>query len=308
MKKKQIIQIFIYVVLLAVAFVFARTLLRDWENVSDIITNISWYAWLSIPLLVAAVVTSGLLWGKLILLATGYKVPLKDAVRVHCASWILKYVPGQVGSLVNKVAWAGKVGASRAATATSVMYENILLVFASVLVSIPVILIADEAFYANTTVLAGLALVVAIIFFSNDKILYRMINYLLKIAKKKPIDRKFMMQGGSLIRFTLLYAIPRIFNGIAFVIICSAMFTVTPDMYLPLASTFVFASMIGLLALFVPSGIGVREAVIVVLLSVYVPVELAMVVALVARFFATMADLGVAGVYLVLNKGRVIQQ
>lgn len=306
--KKRIIQIGVYAVLLFVAFVFIRTLMRDWENVRESILNISWYAWLSIPFLVSAVVVSGLLWGRLVLLATGYKVPLKDAVRVHSASWILKYVPGQVGSLVNKVAWAGKVGISRAAAATSVMYENILLVFASVLVSIPVILIADEAFYGNSTVLMGLALIIAIVFFSNDKILYRLLNYALKLVKKKPIDRKFMMKSGSLMKFTLLYSIPRILNGIAFVIICSAMFDVTSDMYLPLAATFVFASVIGLLALFVPSGIGVREAVIVVLLSVYIPVELAMVVALVARFFATMADLGVLGVYLILNKGRVIQQ
>lgn len=306
--KKHVIQAGVYVVLLFIAYMFIQTMARDWGNVKEFIFGIEWFAWLSVVFLVAAVMVSGALWGKLIKDSTGYEVSIKDSLRIHSASWILKYVPGQVGSLVNKVAWAGKVGVSKTAAATSVIYENILLVFASMVVSIPIVLIADSDVYADPTVLMGLALVLAILVLSNDSVLYRILNYLLRLVKKKPIDRKYMMRGGSMLKYTSLYAIPRILNGIGFVIICSAMFSVTPEMYLPLAATFVFASAIGLLALFVPSGIGVREAVIVVLLSTYIPVEQAVVVSLVARFFATMADIGVLGVYLFFNKGRIMQQ
>lgn len=306
--KKRIIQIGVYVVLLFVAYMFIQTMARDWSSVRESIFGIEWYAWLSVILFTSAVMVSGLLWGRLIKDSTSYEVSIKDSLRIHSASWILKYVPGQVGSLVNKVAWASKAGVSKTAAATSVIYENILMVFASTLISIPIVLIADRDVYSNSTVLMGVALVAVIVVFSNDAILYRILNYLLKLAKRSTIDRKYMMKSGSLLKYTLLYSVPRILNGVGFVIICSAMFTVTPDMYLPLAATFVFASVIGLLALFVPSGIGVREAVIVVLLSIYIPIELAVVVSLVARFFATMADLGVMGVYLVFNKGRIIQQ
>jgi uncharacterized membrane protein YbhN (UPF0104 family) len=78
-------------------------------------------------------------------------------------------------------------------------------------------------------------------------------------------------------------------------------------MYVGLAAMYIFASVVGLLAIFVPGGIGIREAVIVAFASVYFPIEQAIVLSLVARLYATIADLGVGGVYLILNKGRIQQ-
>jgi glycosyltransferase 2 family protein len=97
-------------------------------------------------------------------------------------------------------------------------------------------------------------------------------------------------------------------NGAGFVLIVSSMMTISPDMYIGLGATYILASIIGLLAIFVPGGLGVREAIIVLVLSVYFPVEQAIIVALVARFYATISDLGVGLVYLILNKGKIKQQ
>ena len=53
-------------------------------------------------------------------------------------------------------------------------------------------------------------------------------------------------------------------------------------MWLPFAAAYVLAGAIGILAIFVPSGIGVREAIIVLVLSQYIPVAQAIVISLIA--------------------------
>jgi uncharacterized membrane protein YbhN (UPF0104 family) len=81
-----------------------------------------------------------------------------------------------------------------------------------------------------------------------------------------------------------------------------------PEWVFGVAATYILASIIGMLAIFVPGGLGVREAVAVALLSAYIPVAQAIVVTLVARLCATVSDALVALIYLVLNKGRLKQQ
>ena len=78
-------------------------------------------------------------------------------------------------------------------------------------------------------------------------------------------------------------------------------------MYVGVASAYVLASVVGLLALFVPSGIGVREAVLVLTLSPYFGVEQAIVLAILARLYTTIADglLFVVYITVKLLRGRM---
>lgn len=303
--KKRLLQIAVWGVVVFVAVVFAQALARDWDSVRDTIATISWTSWLSVACFVAAVIVSGVLWGFLVQQMSGKPVPLRDAVRVHAASWLLKYVPGQVGSLVNKVAWARANKQSKKTIATSVVYENVLMVFASVLLSLPLLLLLDIALFNDVTILLALFAVVPMLVVANEKVFYTLLNTLLRWARRTPLVGSTLLSSRQILINTLYYMGPRILNGVGFVVIANAMLPVTADMYIPLASIFIFASIVGMLALFVPSGLGVREGIIVLLASVYFTPEQAIVLALMARFFTTLADIGVALVYVMLNKGRL---
>ncbi len=306
--KKTLIHSIVWLAIALVVVLFARALARDWDSVQDTILSMSWTSWWSVVFFVGAVVMSGVLWGVLVRHMSGREVPVADSVRIHAASWLLKYVPGQVGSLVNKIAWAKKHGHSKKTIATSVIYENILMVFASVLLSLPLLLMFDVEIFNNSTILVALVAVVPMLVVANERVFYAILNKLLRLAKRQPLEGSTLLSSRQILGNTIYYMAPRVINGIGFVIIAAAMLPVTPDMYVPLASIFILASVIGMLALFVPSGIGVREGIIVLLASVYFAPEQAIVLALVARFFTTIADIGVALVYIILNKGRLIQK
>ena len=94
---------------------------------------------------------------------------------------------------------------------------------------------------------------------------------------------------------------PRILNGIGFVLIAATVVVVTPAEWLPFAAAYVLAGAIGILAFFVPSGLGVREAVIVLILSQYIATADAVVISLLARLLSTLGDGVIALIYLGLR-------
>ena len=95
---------------------------------------------------------------------------------------------------------------------------------------------------------------------------------------------------------------PRVLNGFGFVVLASTVTTVSPSEWLPFGAAYVLAGAIGILAFFVPSGLGVREAVIVLVLSQYMPTAEAIVISLLARLFSTIGDGVVALIYVGLRR------
>ena len=308
MKKRVLIKFLSWTVIALVAALFIRALIRDWGNVQDTLATISWTSWLSVLFFVAAVVVSGALWGRLVEQMGGKQVDKTSSIRIHAASWLLKYVPGQVGSLVNKIAWAKKYNYGKKMVATSVVYENILMVFASIVLSIPLLVFVGDRLFQDTAILLALIAIIPMFLVCNQRIFYTIINALLRLAKRKPIGSESILSSRQIASNTVLYLIPRVLNGVGFVVIAAAIFTVTPNMYIPLASSYIFASIVGMLAVFVPSGLGVREGIIVLLVGPYFSPEQAIILALIARFFSTIADIGVLVVYMTLNRGRIVQK
>ncbi len=253
------------------------------------------------------VIYSGFLWGKLLEKLSNKPVNVSDAVRIHTASWLLKYVPGQAGSVLNKLAWGKKNGFSKKVISNSFIYENVLMILAGVILSAPVAIIFRQQLGTNLSILLPLLVVLPMMIVVYRPVFHWLINFLFTKLRRKLFSSSDFLSSYDLVKFLASYLLPRLLNGAGFVFIAASIISITPDMYLGLGSAYILAGIIGVLAIFVPSGIGVREAVIVLLLSQYFGTEQAIVVSLVARFYATIADIGLFGIYLVLNKGKLKQ-
>lgn len=297
-----------WVVIGAVAIFFWRAITSNLDSLRDV--EIAVDGWLvgSIVLFTLAVVVSGMLWGRMLTDLSGKRVSIADSVRIHCASWVLKYIPGQVGSYLNKIAWAGKAGLSKKTVTNSFIYENVLMVIASLILSLPVVLMFRDVVDANLGLFVPVLAAIPMLVIFWPGAFNRMLNLLLGLMKKEPFRDSDFMSPLRLGGYQLGYLLPRLLNGVGFVLVAHSMVGVEPEWWVGMAATYILASIIGMLAIFVPGGLGVREAVAVALLSVYLPVAQAIVVTLVARLCATISDALVALVYFVLNKGRLRQQ
>ncbi|GAA1985017.1 lysylphosphatidylglycerol synthase domain-containing protein [Microbacterium pumilum] len=289
-----------------VGFFFAVSLANNWAQVveEDISFNPLWI--LTTVLFIVAVPVTGLLWGRIVtVLQSDVHVAARESIAVQCASWILKYVPGQVGSVVNKTVWAGKKGISRTLVVISFIYENVFLQLASLVPGSIILLISlgPEIFGQNITLL--LLPVLAIVPFaliSWKPFFHRIVDAPARRVLKRPIPAEYFLSTPQTLRSSGEFVLPRAINAVGFVILAATIVPISPAEWLPFAAAYMLAGAIGILAFFVPSGLGVREAVIVLILSQYIEVPQAIIISLLARLLATIADGGVALIYVGLRR------
>lgn len=283
------------------AYFFGTTLARNWDAVREIDIRVDLASVVAVVLFAAAVVVSGLLWGHMVGRIGDVHVGAADAIRVQCASWLLKYVPGQVGSVTNKVLWAGKRGISRTIVVITFVYENVFLLLGSIVPGGLILLLA-HAFTGSRDTLVGtfLPVVLALVplaLVTNRRAFRWGVNLVARRALKRDTPVEYYLSPWDTLLYQLAFLVPRVINGLGLVAIVVGLPDVTPSEYLPLAAAYVLAGAAGILAVFVPSGLGVRESVFVLLAASYMPVEQAIVVSLLARLYSTLADVVVAAVY-----------
>lgn len=294
------------VVVGVVAWLFGRALVDNWEALrgSDLRPDGWWI--LAVLAFAAAVPATGLVWGAMVrALATGTRVSAGEAIAVQSLSWVLKYIPGQVGSVANKVLWAKKKGISRTLIVITFIYENVFLQLASIVPAAVILLMSlgPRILGENATVLvAPLLILLPIAAVLYAPLFRRVIGIPAKRLLKSDVPREFFLSSGQALRSAVMFLGPRVINGVGFVAIAVSVSDIAPAEWLPFAAAYALAGAIGILAFLVPSGLGVREAVIVVVLSQYLPVAEAIVISLIARFLSTIGDAAVALIYLVVRR------
>jgi glycosyltransferase 2 family protein len=290
------------VVLVVVGFFFGRSLVDNLDAVRDIDFAVDAWVVGAVFAFALAVVVSGQLWGAMTAELSRRPVPTLEAVRVHSLSWLLKYVPGQVGSVVNKIAWASSVGVSKTLVTLTFVYENVFLLIGSLVPPTVVLLLMGTLdLSGNGMLVVAFASLVPLLALTNRRFFRWASNLLARRTLKRRIPEEYFLTSGQSLRYQALYLLPRLVNGLGLVAISISMIDPPARTYLPLACAYVIAGAVGILAVFVPSGIGVRESVFVLLASPYIPVEEAIVLSLAARLLATLSDVAVAGVYLALK-------
>ncbi len=293
------------IVLGVVLWFFVSSLMSNWERVQEIEFSPGLATVAGIVLWVAAVPLSGWLWASTLrAMKPSLTISTRDAIATHCLSWVLKYIPGQVGSFANKVVWASRRGISKALVSLSFVYENVMLQLVSIVPAVVILLFAvgGEFFLENpATLLLPLLALVPLVLVAVGPVFRPATTWLARKVLRREIDQDSFLSSGSTLALLVGYVLPRVLNGAGFVLIALDVTDVPLHAALPLAAAYVLAGAIGILAIFVPSGLGVREAVIVLIASQFIPLADAIVLSLLARLYATIADAFVAALYFALR-------
>ncbi len=293
------------VVLGVVAYFFGTGLRRNWSAVQEIDFHVDGWSVVAVVLFAVAVVVSGLLWGDMVSRLGAVRVTRLEAVRVQCASWLLKYIPGQVGSVTNKIVWAGDRGISRSLAVLSFVYENVFLLIGSIVPTGIILLLWPSARSSSgnvwSSVLPAVLALIPLLLVADRRFFGWGVGIVARRALKREVPPEYFLGPRAAVTYQLAFLVPRIINGAGFIAVAASFIDLPPGSMVPLAAAYVLAGAIGILAVFVPSGLGVRESVIVVLASRYIPVEQAIVLSLAARLLSTMGDGVIALIYAALK-------
>jgi hypothetical protein len=244
----------------------------------------------------------------LITLRLEIALPFKETVASWFYSQLGKYLPGKVWLLLSRFYFYESKGKSKKAITVALYFETITMVMAAGLVSLMSLLLSWEihSFYPEKSY-RWLILLISIAFlFLHPKVLEKTINSVLTFLKKEPIA--ISMSYPDILWVLGVCLCSWAIGGIGFYLFVDSVFAVSSSHILFLTGALAISSTLGLLALFAPSGLGVREGVLVFLLSSIMPVSVAVVLSLLTRLWMTLIEIGLIGVVYLTGRFRRIRR
>jgi hypothetical protein len=226
-----------------------------------------------------------------------------DAARICMVSNLGKYIPGKVWAIAGNAVLAQRAGVEpHAAVAAAILNQALAIGSGVILVSVlsPAALRAYGNGYVVATLVLGAVAIIAVLTLTSSRAL-RLLQRVLpgSIPPLVPVSRGVML--GSL----AVNALAWVGYGIAFLVLARGL---TPDASLgwsQATTVFTISYLVGLVALFAPGGVGVRESAFTLLLAPPLGLKLAVALALATRVLLTVTELGAAAPFFLAPKGVV---
>lgn len=224
--------------------------------------------------------------------AKDLKKSTRQLAYVYAKSWLGRYIPGTAPWILGKIYFASKHGISKSKLAVSSLLEGALQVSIVMAVAFAVLLFDTRLnIISGTLKLLMVGVLIACIVAIYPSVFNRLISLAYKLLRKKKIDAEDLASNKTIIQGALLYIIGALLSGTALFFIAKAVYPpLGYDNLLYVLGVSNLAGALGMLAIFAPSGIGVREGILLALLSVVMPAEYALLVTVTSRLWDVAMD------------------
>lgn len=280
-----------WVVVVAIFAFMGRRLASDWNQLSeeDIVVD-PVLLLVSVVLLAMYMLGRALIWHYLTQLFD-VAIDLRKSVSAWLWSQLGKYIPGKVFLFLGRLDFYQRAGKPVAPVAVAFGVELVGTFSASiatVLVGVATVDVPEMQRWRPLLWMGAVVLTVLL----HPRVLQTVIQIVARILKRKSFE--VTLTYGQLLRFVLLYTVNWMVFGAAFLVLVNSFTSLPADEFLFVTGAFSFASMVGMVAVFVPSGLGVREGILGFFLAQVISTPLALIAALVARIWFTVVELGMA--------------
>lgn len=225
-------------------------------------------------------------------------------VYVYAKSWLGRYIPGTAPWILGKIYFASRLGVPKGMLAVSSFLEALLQITVILALS-SVLLMLDERFLViNETLrlLMGMALAVCFIVLLPP-VFNRLLSLAFMIVKKKKLSSENYVTAPLLTRGVLLYMAGGLLYGVSIFFMAKTVYPqLEYDNLLFIAGASNLAGVMGMLAIFLPSGIGVREGIQLIVLSLIMPPEIALAITVLTRLWDVALDLVFFGLSWLLRQ------
>lgn len=297
--KKTILKwIKILFVVLVLWFV-TKYFIKNYDDLKSLDFQIRWGVFfLSMLFFFLYKITLASLWHYITILNNS-QISYTNAIIAYLYSILGKYIPGKVFMLGARLVYYEKEGAKMRKVTICFFIENVLTLLGATLLFIV------SLFFFPNDLLSGyryITWVLITMFFISihPKILNSFLRLIEKITKKSELQ--IPMTYWQMLKLVLLFVANWMVVGVGFYILVCSIFPLPIGTALYTAGIFALAAIIGILSIFSPSGLGVREGIIVLGLSVIMPPQYAVIVSIVSRLWATIPELVLVGIAFIYSK------
>lgn len=275
-------------VLVTVAIVVAIgfAVKSQWSEVRGTIHELQWWSLIASTVFIFLGMGAAVRAWQHTLGALEHPIPAFDAARCYLVGQLGKYLPGSVWAFVLQTELARRAGVSGAAAFVTVLVTVGLSTTSALVVG----LMGLPALFQIGTpaAVAVIALVPIALVCAYPPVLTRLVNVALKLLRRAPLQRPLTMHK---IGLALIWcAVSWISYGIHLWLLASTFGGFGTDRLVASIGAIALAMCAGVLVFVVPSGIGVREAVIVAALAPVADSGTALALALTSRLLFTLCE------------------
>jgi uncharacterized membrane protein YbhN (UPF0104 family) len=274
-------------------YFIGRSLVNNWDELAE--ADLHFDVWLllaSFLILGVWMVLQAMIW-HLLTVSNGAHIPLPRAMAAWFYSQLGKYVPGKVFLYLGRVHLYSREGRGAGPVTVAFGVEFVGSLAAAVVMVLVAALTSDVAALDEYHWALAIALVAFLVALHP-----RFIGWAVRLAARA-LGRQPFEVGLSyprLLGFVALYFVNWTLFGLALFVFIRSFYALEFDSILYLAGAFSLSSIIGILAVFAPSGLGVREGVLALFLAPVMPNSIAVVVSVASRLWLTVAELAAAGI------------
>ncbi len=291
--KKTLLKLLQYLLIGIIFYFLLKSLLGHWNQVKD-------FSWrFNYGLLIASFFIQFLtlfwlvkIWQRM-LRHTGSKVSYLKLFKVWFFTDLAKYLPGKVWQFLGMIYMLEKHGVPKKNTFSTGVLAQSFSVISGLFIS--VIFLGPDLYHRFFSQKPGFMVAWVILSLSvlallcYPKVLEKALNLGLRIVKKEKITLD--IRGKDVIIYLLSYSLSWLLFGLAFLIFVKSMTNADFKMYPTMTGAYAFSLNIGFLAIFTPGGIGVREGVLVFLLSSFFPLPVSTLISLLSRLWMMTGEL-----------------
>ncbi|MEE9456807.1 MAG: lysylphosphatidylglycerol synthase domain-containing protein [bacterium] len=226
-----------------------------------------------------------------VLRRVGNRLSFRAGLRPFFYSLLGRYVPGRVAVALGKIYLYEKRGVPRSAAALAVTYENVFAAVGGVAVALALAAALLTGAFSWTAFGLAAAGALALVMLIQPAVLQRLLAWPLKKMRLGVISAEMLIGRRWSAAFALAYAAYCISLGVFFAFFAAAFVPLGAAAAAQVGAAYVAAAVLGYVAVFAPSGLGVREGLLIIMLQRYMPPGDAAFLAVASRIVAVAAEL-----------------
>ncbi|UCD24481.1 MAG: flippase-like domain-containing protein [Gemmatimonadota bacterium] len=245
-----------------------------------------------------------------ILLGWNQQLRFRQAVPIWCLSNLGRYLPGKVWSIAGLAVLAQRVGVAGWAAAGSALAMQALAVGTGAIVVavwVPAAAVRTVEGSSGASLLSPVLLVAAALlaFGAVAALTWKPLSTLITRVTGPKFELRPLPAGTAVLAAAVTFA-SWIAYGVAFWLLAHGLFEAS-DLTLRVSiGVFAAGYIVGLLALFAPGGVGMRELVFIALLGPLMRYDVALALAVASRLLLTATELGAALAALAMNRKKEV--
>jgi hypothetical protein len=249
---------------------------------------------LALPFSLAPRFLQPLAWSILIRSYGESPPPYAQITRVYAISWLGRYIPGKIAWIGAKVFFGRDYGMRPSTLAATSVAEALVQMATALGLSFLLLAISDDVMPlgADVRLLALVALLtMSVVLF--PPVFNALAARAYALAGATPdVTGVGRLSVATLLGTGALYVLIHALSGMPIFLVIESFYGALELSRLPvLIAAFLLAGTIGTLAVFAPSGLGVREGILIVLLGFFMPRPVALVAVVVLRLWSIAMDL-----------------